>query len=169
MFCNGNTATVVRRLELDYCVPWFNYVSGGVAKHVKLTTTATGYLVDSGSTWSVSQASGGSASATLAGSGRTQRWFTTHSVTGTASATTITFAFQHQYYLTMNVSSSAAGSVTPGSGWYNKGQTVTIKATAKTGHTFKSWAGTGSGSYAGTSASHTITMNATVTETANFS
>jgi len=115
--------------------------------------------VDAGSPWSVTPNP-------LTGSGSSQRWYSTQALTGTASTTTIVFAFQHQYYLTMKV--SGPGTVTPSSGWQNAGVTVTIKATAKTGHTFKSWTGTGTGSYTGTSATHTITMNAAITETATF-
>jgi hypothetical protein len=86
--------------------------------------------------------------------------------TGKASATTIVFSFQHQYYLTLKV--SGPGTVTPSSGWSNAGAMVTIKATPNSGHKFDSWTGSGTGSYTSTSASHTITMNAAVTETATF-
>ena len=141
--------------------PVFHYVLKGAAKSLTLTKTATKVSVDAGSTWTVTPNP-------LGGSSSSQRWHSSQTLTGIASATTIVFTFQHQYHLTMKVSSSTAGSVTPSSGWYNVGQTVTIKASAKTGHTFKSWTGTGTGSYTGTSATHTITMYAAITETANF-
>jgi hypothetical protein len=141
--------------------PVFKYVQAGVSKSLTLKTTATAVSVDSGSTWSVTPNP-------LTGSTTTQRWYSTQTLTGTASTTTIVFSFQHQYYLTMKVSSSTEGSVTPSSGWNNAGVTVTIKATAKAGYTFVSWAGIGAGSYTGTSASHTITMSAAITETATF-
>ena len=139
--------------------PSFHYVLMGASKSLTLTKTATKVSVDSGSTWSVSPNP-------LGGSSSSQRWYSTQPLTGTASTTTIVFSFQHQYYLTMKV--SGPGSVTPISGWQNAGVTVTIKATPNSGHKFKSWAGTGAGSYTGTSASHTITMNAAITETATF-
>jgi hypothetical protein len=66
------------------------------------------------------------------------------------------------------MTASGPGTVTPSSGWYNKGAKVTITATATTGHKFKSWTGIGTGSYTGKSASHTITMNSAITETATF-
>jgi len=141
--------------------PVFHYVLKGVSRSLTLTNTATTVSVDAGSTWSVTPNP-------LTGSTSAQRWYSTQSLAGKASATTIVFVFQHQYYLTMKVSSSTAGSVTPSSGWQNAGVTVTIKATAKTGHTFKSWTGSGTGSYTGISATHTITMNAAITETATF-
>lgn len=145
--------------------PVFHYVLGGVSQSYTLTKTATAKSVDAGSPWSVTPATG-----VLVGSSSSTRWYLTpSSLTGTASTTTIVFAFQHQYYLTMKVlPSSAAGSVTPGNGWHNAGQTFTITATQKPGHTFKSWTGTGTGNYTGTSKNHTITMNSAITETANF-
>jgi len=150
----------------DYCAPWFNYVSLGVTKHVKLTTTATGYLVDSGSSWTVSRASGGPASAALGGSSSTERWYTTQTDSGTASAATIVFAYQHQYFLTMIA--FGAGTVTPVSKWVNKGAVVTIKATPTLGHVFIVWIGSGTGSYSGGGATQTITMNSAITETGEF-
>ena len=139
--------------------PVFSYVSNGVSKSLTLSKTGQAVSVDTGSTWSVTPNP-------LGGSGSSQQWISNQALTGTASASTIVFSFQHQYYLTMNV--NGPGSVTVSSGWYNAGQRVTIKATPNSGHKFKSWTGTGAGSYTGISASHTITMNAAITETANF-
>jgi rhamnogalacturonyl hydrolase YesR len=139
--------------------PVFNYVSNGVSESLTLTTTATAVTVDSGSAWSVTPNP-------LTGSSSSQQWIATMPLSGTATATTIQFSFQHQYNLTMNV--IGPGTVTPSNGWYNAGAKVTIKATANSGHKFKSWTGTGTGSYTGTSKSHLITMNAAITETATF-
>jgi hypothetical protein len=139
--------------------PVFKYVVKGVSKSLTLSKTGKAVSVDAGSTWSVTPNP-------LGGSSSSQQWISTQTLTGTASAATIVFAFQHQYYLTIKV--SGPGSVTVSSGWYNAGQSVTIKATPNSGHKFKSWTGTGAGSYTGTSASHTITMNAAITETATF-
>jgi hypothetical protein len=139
--------------------PVFNYVLKGAPKTLTLTTKAQAVSVDAGSTWSVTPNP-------LTGSSSSQRWSSTEALTGTASATTILFSFQHQYYLTMLV--SGPGAVSPSNGWYNWGAKATIKATANSGHKFKSWKGSGTGSYTGTSSSHTITMNAAITETATF-
>jgi hypothetical protein len=139
--------------------PVFHYVLKGVSKSLTLTTTPMTVSVDVGSTWSVTPNP-------LGGSTSSQQWYSTQTLTGTASATPIIFTFQHQYYLTMLV--SGPGTVTPSSGWYNSGQTVTIKATENSGHTFKSWTGSGTGSYTGTTNPATITMNSAITETATF-
>jgi len=53
-------------------------------------------------------------------------------------------------------------------GWYNAGQSVTIRATAKTGHKFVSWTGTGPDGYSGKNDPATIIVNAPITEDANF-
>jgi hypothetical protein len=71
-----------------------------------------------------------------------------------------------QYNLTMV--SKGPGSTAPSSGSYDKGTKVTITAKPDSGHEFKSWTGTGAGSYTGPDPSHTITMNAAITETATF-
>ncbi|MGC9077109.1 MAG: InlB B-repeat-containing protein, partial [Conexivisphaera sp.] len=72
------------------------------------------------------------------------------------------------YLLTMAVNPSGAGSVAPGSGWYNAGATITISATPNSGWVFISWTGSGSGSYSGTNNPASITMNGPINETANF-
>jgi len=91
-----------------------------------------------------------------------------HTIIVPNSPTTYKATFQKQYFLTTTVNPSGAGSVSPTNGWYNAGAKIALTATASTGYTFKSWAGTGSGSYTGTNASPTITMNSAITETANF-
>jgi hypothetical protein len=79
---------------------------------------------------------------------------------------TYTAEYQEQYYLT--IQGSGPGSVALSSGWCNAGATVTLFATANPQHMFKSWTGTGSGSYTGTKNLTTITMNGPITESANF-
>jgi hypothetical protein len=90
-----------------------------------------------------------------------------HTITTPASPTTYKATFQKQYQLTMIVAEE--GTVLPSSGWYDAGQKILLTATPNSGHTFKCWKGTGSGSYTGTKASPTITMNSAITETATFS
>jgi len=72
-----------------------------------------------------------------------------------------------QYYLTMRVSGN--GYVSPGSGYYNSGSTVTITATANPGcYSFYTWTGGGAGSYTGTNNPASVTMNGPITETATI-
>jgi len=139
--------------------PVFQYVLNGASKSLTLTKNAKAVFVDAGSTWSVT-------SNPLGGSGPSQQWYSTQPLSGATSSTTIVFTFQHRYSLTMLV--NGPGTVTPSNGWYNSGATVTITATPNSGHAFKSWTGTGKEHYTGKSASHTITINSAITETATF-
>ncbi len=69
-----------------------------------------------------------------------------------------------QYYLTTAVSPSGAGTVSPGSGWYNSGSYVTITASPASGYHFTGFTGSvnsGSNPLA-------VAMNSSLTETANF-
>jgi hypothetical protein len=152
----------VKGVGSGYSPPIFQANQIGLPAQLTLSNTVGYLLCDYGSTWTVTNP--------LVGSTSSERWFTTQATSGTIGASsTRAFSYQNQFYLTMSVNSSKAGTVTPSSGWYNAGSKVIIKATAKSGHKFKSWTGTGTGSYTGTSNPATITMNAAITETANFS
>ncbi|MBS7634645.1 hypothetical protein KEJ34_04000 [Candidatus Bathyarchaeota archaeon] len=73
-----------------------------------------------------------------------------------------------QYYLTMQSSPSEGGSVSPSSGWYDAGSTVTVSASPSPSWAFERWVGFGSGSYNGTSSSADITINNPINQTAYF-
>lgn len=73
-----------------------------------------------------------------------------------------------QYYLTMGVSPSGAGTVSPSSGWIDAYSSVTISASANSGYTFSNWAGSGTGHYSGLSGTASITMYSALSETAYF-
>jgi uncharacterized repeat protein (TIGR02543 family) len=129
--------------------------------HTSTTNTITFTIAAGTYSWSVSnQISGGTGTryVTSTPSGRI-------TVTGT---TTIQIQYRTQYYLTMQVTPAGAGTTSPSSGWHDAGTTVTISATARTGHAFISWTGTGSGSYTGTSRTSSVIMNSPITETATF-
>ena len=90
-----------------------------------------------------------------------------HTINVTGSPATYVASFQTQYQLAVNASPVAGGSVTPTSGlYYNSGQVVPITATANAGYNFSSWSGPAANP---SSASTTVTMNAPVSVTANFS
>jgi hypothetical protein len=144
-----------------YSAPSYTANRFGLSAPQTLTTTATGYWYDSGSSWSVTNP--------LSGSTGSEQWATSQSTSGTVtSAQTTVFTYQNQYYLTMQASPSIAGTVSPTSGWQNAGAPVSITATANSGYGFASWTGSGSGSYSSTNNPATVTMNAPITETANF-
>jgi hypothetical protein len=70
------------------------------------------------------------------------------------------------YSLTMTPGSG--GTVSPSSGNYLTGNTVTITATPNTGFAFTGWTGVGTGSYTGMSNPANIVMNSNIIETASF-
>lgn len=143
-----------------YSAPTFTATEFGGSMPQTLTTSASGYWYDSGSTWTLTNP--------LTGSTSSEQWVTTQSTTGSiSSAQTIAFVYQHEYYLTMQASPSGWGTVTPTSGWQNAGASVSIQAIANPGYSFVGWTGSGSGSFSG-QGSQSITMNGPITETANF-
>ncbi|MGQ0723095.1 MAG: InlB B-repeat-containing protein [Candidatus Eiseniibacteriota bacterium] len=77
-----------------------------------------------------------------------------------------TFTFPVMWPVTM--SAGAGGTVAPASATYPNGASVQIVATPSPGYVFKTWIGTGSGSYSGTSNPATITVNGAITEGALF-
>jgi len=78
--------------------------------------------------------------------------------------------YRTQYSLTMNVNPSGGGTTNPAPGtyWYDPGSTVQISAAASSDYVFSSWTGSGSGSYSGTATPASVTVNGSITETANF-
>ena len=88
-----------------------------------------------------------------------------HTIAPTANAT-YTATFRTQYFLTMG--HGAGGTVTPASGWKNRGATVSITAKPSAGYSFTNWTGSGTGSFSGTANPVSITMNGPMTETATF-
>lgn len=121
---------------------------------------------------------------TVAGTTGIQYVFTSWSGSGSSSytGTTVTPAitmngpvsetanWQTQYYLTV----TGVYSTTTGSGWYVAGTTVSFNVSSPvSGGTgiqtaFSSWSGSGTGSYSGSIQSASCTMNAPITETANW-
>jgi hypothetical protein len=91
------------------------------------------------------------------------------SVTVNASAA-FDVRYKTQYQLTMQVDPSASAVTIPSVGihWYDSGQTVDIQASPASGYIFRSWAGSGSGSYTGTVNPASVTMNAPVREVASL-
>ncbi|TLY28845.1 MAG: T9SS type A sorting domain-containing protein, partial [Ignavibacteria bacterium] len=81
--------------------------------------------------------------------------------------TTFTANYTTRYFLTMTA--NPGGTVSPASGWFNSGQIVSITALPASRFSFNAWSGSGSGSYSGYTNPSQLTMNAPITEIANFS
>ncbi len=73
------------------------------------------------------------------------------------------------YYVLVTASPSIGGNVLPASGYYKKGTVLTLSETPNPPYVFTGWAGTGTGSYTGSSPSTSITVNGAITETAGYS
>jgi uncharacterized repeat protein (TIGR02543 family) len=113
--------------------------------NVNVTATpATGYRFDR---WS-GDVSGTSASLTL----------------NMNAARNITANFVKAFTLSVLVSPTGGGTVSPGSGAYDESANVTLTATPAAGYRFNNW----SGDVSGNATTLTVTMNADKTVTANF-
>ena len=74
-----------------------------------------------------------------------------------------------KYSLSVVVLGNGAVAISPQRNYYNPGDIVTLSATPTVGGTnFYGWAGSGSGSYSGSSNFTSVTMNGSIIETANF-
>ena len=94
-----------------------------------------------------------------------------HNYTVPGTNQTVTANFKTQYYLTV----SSASGVATGQGWYDSGSSVgfsvsptTVSGGTGTQYVFTGWTGGGDGSYTGSNASSSVTMNNPITETANW-
>ncbi|MGC8652203.1 MAG: hypothetical protein ACP5UH_03060, partial [Candidatus Micrarchaeia archaeon] len=81
--------------------------------------------------------------------------------------TTIYVSYYTQYYFTNIANPSTGGTVTPPTGWYNV-SSMNIAETPASGWFFSDWTCSGTGCYAGTSSTATITLSNPISETANF-
>jgi hypothetical protein len=89
---------------------------------------------------------------------------TTIHVAGNGSQT-VAFG-KASYWVT--IGGSAGGQVTPASGWYAGGTSVTLNAAPNLGEAFENWTGTGNGSYSGNASGPTVTVTSPMTEFATF-
>lgn len=76
--------------------------------------------------------------------------------------------FTKQYQLTTSVLPLGAGTVVPAQGWLNASSSVSLGALANSSHEFRSWAGSGLGSYNGTSDPAEVVMGGPISEQATF-
>ncbi len=130
--------------------------------NIHLTSTSTSST--STSSTSTSTTTSTSTSTTTSTSTSTSSTSTSSTSTSTSTSTTTTIL---QYTLTESASPTAGGSVTPGTGRYSPGASVTISETPSSGYYFVDWTGSGS-DYSGTSTAYSITINSDTVETANF-
>jgi len=95
--------------------------------------------------------------------------YTTPNITVTCiNNETVNANYYTQYYFTELASPSGAGSVSPGSGWYNASHVLTISEVPNANYVFQDWTCSGTGCYSGTLSSTKVTLNNPISETANF-
>jgi hypothetical protein len=86
-----------------FSAPSIEYVSGGVQQTSPLTAVPTNYVVDLGTSWSVTNP--------LIGSSSTERWITNQATAGTAtSQQTLVLVYYHQYLLSSSYTTVGTGS-----------------------------------------------------------
>ncbi|HEY7335718.1 MAG TPA: putative Ig domain-containing protein [Bryobacteraceae bacterium] len=111
------------------------------------------------------------AAATQSGGAGVQYVFSSWSDSGAAShsvapsaSTTYTANFTTQYLLTTSVSPSGAGTISPGTQWFNSGTPITVSGSPHNGWVFQSF----SGALSGGTSSQPLTMNGPKTVAASF-
>jgi len=103
----------------------------------------------------------------LDGSNATERWAAdAQAATGTVTAAgVIEVVYRHQAYVTFEVQGPPDATVSPGSGWYDVGSSITATASAM-GWAAGEWIGLGPGSYSGSESAPSISVENPLTETA---
>jgi hypothetical protein len=87
-----------------------------------------------------------------------------HTITVGTSGASFTANFNTQYLLTTSASPAAGGSISPASGWYLAGSSMSVSATANAGYLFTSF----TGALQGPTTPQMLTMNGPATVTAIF-
>src|SRR3989454_198713 len=144
-----------------YLPPTLTYVRGGQSVTVPLTTAPAVFTVDAGTAWSVS--------ALLDGSGVDERWATNETVSGNGTvggSGVIEIAYRHQAHLTFGFQGPTESSISPASGWYDVGASITPSVRPAAGWALGAWMGTGSGAYSGPQVSPTILVGGPISEVA---
>jgi hypothetical protein len=140
--------------------PRLNSESFGNHFSLPLGTSAGSFWLDSGANWNINHL--------LNGSSILERWVTNSLTGGVVSAPlTAPFEYLHEFYVTIQTAQVAGGSVTP-TGWYNAKAPLVLAANTSDGWQFEGWAGSGAGSYSGTSSDEAVTLLSPIVENATF-
>ena len=154
--------------------------SEGAPYSATVVLGSTSVWVDANSTYSIPQ---------VISVSQGERWMAVAAGGGSTSGSvsgplTIHLQFERQDFVALAPNTSAGGSISASSGWYDAGVSLQVEATASAGWRFEGWAGTGatltrvstsssSGGGTGDSAAETgsvvtILVNGPVNETATF-
>jgi hypothetical protein len=144
-------------------VPVLNYTSLGARQLSNLTTSPTGFWMDSGSAWGVPLVLPGA---------QGEQWMA--NITSFAVTTVVVGTFRadvqyaHQFYLEVQANLVAGGTVGTVNGWVDQGSSVNLTATPQHLWSFAYWHGTPPSSYNGTDPTPSFTVSGPANETAIF-
>jgi len=140
-----------------YAAPSVSYLQFALARSNNANLTA---WVDAGSAYSFPSS--------LGGSNGTERWMSDAlDRNGTVSASrAVEIAYRHQAFLTFGFQGPAESSMSPATGWYDVGFSLTPTVNPAAGWAVGTWEGSGPGAYSGPQASPTILVVGPISEIA---
>src|SRR3989449_2603268 len=151
----------------------FNYrVTGGGSGYVAPSVSYEQFTIpranDANLTAGVDGGSAYSFASSLGGSNATERWIAdAPDRNGTVGASaTVEIVYRHQALLTFGFQGPAESSLSPGTGWYDVGFSLTPTVTPAAGWAVGIWQGSGPGAYSGPQARPTIIVVGPISEIA---
>src|SRR2546422_4455039 len=140
-----------------YSAPSVSYEQFALARSDRANLTV---WVDAGSAYSFPPS--------LVGSNASERWLADAlNPNGTiVGSGVIEVAYRHQGFLTFGFQGPAESSISPASGWFNVGASLTPIVTPAAGWAVGTWMGSGPGAYSGPQASPTILVGGPMSEIA---
>jgi len=151
----------------------FNYrVTGGGSRYVAPSVSYEQFTIpranEANLTAWVDAGSAYSFASSLGGSNATERWIAdAPDRNGTVGASaTVEIVYRHQALLTFGFQGPAESSLSPGTGWYDVGFSLTPTVTPAAGWAVGIWQGSGPGAYSGPQARPTIIVVGPISEIA---
>jgi len=140
-----------------YVAPFVSYEQFTISRANDANLTA---WVDAGSAYSFPSS--------LGGSNATERWMAdAPDRNGTVGASaTVEIVYRHQAFLTFGFQGPAESSMSPATGWYDVGSSLTPTVSPAAGWAVGTWEGSGPGAYSGPEASPTILIVGPISEIA---
>src|SRR3989441_7167496 len=140
-----------------YAAPSVSYEQFTISRANNANLTA---WVDAGSAYSFPSS--------LDGSNATERWMAdAPDRNGTVGASaTVEIGYRHQAFLTFGFQGPAESSMSPATGWYDVGSSLTPTVSPAAGWAVGTWEGSGPGAYSGPEASPTILIVGPISEIA---
>ncbi len=140
-----------------YGAPIVSYV--GVGRPFASTANVTDWA-DAGSPYAFAPS--------LPGSNATDRWHADPSMAGgtITGSGTVVVVYRHQAFVTFDLQGPAGGTVSPGTGWYDVGASISPSVVGPAGWAAGEWLGSGPGAYSGPDPPPALTVRGAFSETA---